>query len=633
MSWMILTRHVGRSPLSQNLTCAFLVTSFFALRWQNCLPFSGFMPVLTGFDKVAAYGRYLLYAREPFAWPIGTIQGLGFPFELGHVSRATIPLFAISLKFLSKFYPPLAESFYFVAAELISVFVSAFFVFLILKILGITSFGSRALGVVVTTLSFPLLYRSSEYYGLTFVVTYFPVFLAAAYFYIRLCKMRDRKSMFMLASIFPTAVLSDMYPALALVIMIAILLFYHLMIFKCEGSKPNRERLFLVAGALLVGVILMFLMTKCLGSTGMLGDHKGNVLKRRHFEGNNYGGGFGGGFSVADALSVIIPPDNSANVPDHKRCGPGSYLTALGFPMTTRVYQDGQYEGFAYMGTIVMGILIFLLLKKVLHSLDRGKPRGTVFRSLVNESNQIPVALCLSTLFLYVMSWGYILHIGGVRFNDVPTPSFVLALIWRDFMYARALGRWAIPFVLFLNIAAVVGFGLWRERLPRSKRSVRLLSTAMVLLLIVAHLYEIRGYLKTREAVQNHEIVQVFDDTERVMLRDLLRDKNALMLVPWVKEDSVLWSKVGYALALRGGIPISGPDTGFGAPRSYRKVYKRDLNDIRTGNIRAIVDRYGDIAIAASAEQASSILSKTNVALESHPLKSQDVVILILANP
>ena len=79
------------------------------------------MPSSTNFELLGFYGRYLIYAQEPIAFPLGIIKGLSFPFnDVANIMRGPIPLFAIPIKVLSKICPPLGEFYYFVLAELLS---------------------------------------------------------------------------------------------------------------------------------------------------------------------------------------------------------------------------------------------------------------------------------------------------------------------------------------------------------------------------------------------------------------------------------------------------------------------------------------------------------------------------------
>ena len=99
----------SKSSTCQALLCAFLVTSIFSLRYINCLPFSGYMPIIPDHEILGYYGRYLIYARESFSFPIGLIKNLCFPFHAANMARGPIPLFAILFKLLSKIHAPFSE--------------------------------------------------------------------------------------------------------------------------------------------------------------------------------------------------------------------------------------------------------------------------------------------------------------------------------------------------------------------------------------------------------------------------------------------------------------------------------------------------------------------------------------------
>ena len=630
----------SKSSIFQNLLCAFFATSIFSKRWINCLPFSGYMPVANNTDQLDVWARYLIWAREPFSFPIGVINGMSFPFRDASITRGPIPLFAILFKGLSKIYTPFSEFYYFVLIELLFVFLVAYFTCLLLESFKITSFWLKLLGAVLVSLSFPFLYRSSNYYGITYLMANFPLYLALAYFYIQIYKHPGLKSLVLLAGFLPIFAFFDYYNLFAAFFLFAVSLCLGLFNYVLNQSKLNRDRIISSASAFILGGILAFTVTFVLGGEGDLTVPPGtSPLTARYGEGWGYGGGFGGGFHVADVLTVVIPPEDNESLPPWKGIGPSSYLTKMGFPITTGNLQDGQYEGFAYLGTTTIGILFVLLVIKLLSLVKRHriyfmKLRLTLTSKifLVNDLFPLPLIIGISAFMLYILSWGYIIHIGGIRFNNVPTPSLIMAILYPKFMFARSLGRLAIPFMLYITIGTIVYLGRYLGRyMYQASKYRKVLLGSIMIFLVIAHIYEISGYLEPSEVTYGNEIANVFSKEEGVLVKQLLQGKRALMIAPDIRSgEDPNWLKISYSLAFYSNIPISGIYSGIGIPSEHRKQTDLDIHSILAGNIKEIVDRYGDVAIAVPSDIAKEILSKADISLKYYKLRSQDVTILTL---
>ena len=636
----------SKSSTFQNLLCAFFVTSIFSMRWINCLPFSGYMPVANNTDQLDIWARYLIYAKEPFGFPIGVINGMCFPFSDASITRGPMPLFAILFKLLSKIYTPFSEFYYFVLVELLFVFLVAYFTCLLLESFKTTSSWLKLIGAVLVSLSFPFLYRSSNYYAVTYQMTYFPLYLAFAYFYVRTYKHPCLKSQVLLTAFLPICAFFDYYTLFAVLFMFAVSLCLSLFNYILNQSKLNRDRIISSASVFILGVILVFTVTFIVGKEGDLTVPPGrSPLTARYSERWGYGGGFGGGFHVADVLTLVIPPkDADESVPLYRRCGPSSYLSKLGFTITTNDLQDGQYEGFTYLGTTTIGILFVLLIIKGLSPLQNYriyfmKLRLTLTSKifLVNDLFSLPIIIGVSTFMLYIISWGYIIHIGGIRLNNIPTPSLIMALVWPKFMFARSLGRLAIPFMLYITIGVIMGLDRYLYRyMYQGSKCRRVVFVSIMIFLVITHIYEIRGYLEPSEVTYGNEIASVFSKEEAVLVKRLLQDKRALMIAPDIRSgDGPLfkhpnWLKTCYSLAFHSNIPISGIYSGMAIPPEHRKQTNLDIKYILAGNIKEIVNRYGDVAIAAPSDMAKEILRKTNISLKYYELQSQNVTILTL---
>jgi hypothetical protein len=599
------------------------------------------MPIIKDGDTLAIFGRYLIYAKEPFTFPLGLVRSLGFPYENTNISKASIPLFAVALKFMAKLYEPIGEYYFPVLFEFVSVFLTGYLTCLLLDRCGVRSPWAKFLGAVLVSLSFGLLNRSSEYYGMAFAVGYFPGYLAYFYFYIRARQDQQLKSLIYLALIFPVAALVDYYLLLGIVIMFVVSLCTDI----CEYLMTRRSAEFLrlkyMLFSLVVAVIMTVSVLYVLDDQGNLVDQPGiGPLTRRFSTDWGYGGGFGGGFHVADVLGIVIPPDNGPGVIAYKRCGPSAYLTKIGFPLTTATLQGGQYEGFSYIGTIPIILLVSIVLVWALTLLKDWRSRlvklkltclsGLYFR----KSFLTPfLSLGLSAFVLYVISWGYIIHVAGVRLNTIPTPSLILAEVWPRFMFARSLGRLSIPFSILIIILITATFARYVDAGLRDLRYAGIVVCVLFVLLAGAHIFEIKGYLIPPKVTYGNDKTNVFGDEDRKEIRRQLGGKRAIMAAPPFRQN-LEWTKICYSLTYFSGTPISGASAALGTfTPDQGSRYDEDVKEIENGNITEFVKRYGDIAIVTPSEMGKDILYKTNLPLQYRRLKDQDVVIFSPAAP
>lgn len=628
----------GKRHFLQNLFCAAFVTFVFSFRWRNCLPFSGYMPYLSDGDKLETWVRYIIYAKEPFGFPLGLIRRLSFPFLVTNITKGPEPLFAILFKFISRIHGSFSEFYYLVLVELLYVFIVGYVTCLILDSFKVKSFWSKLLAAVLVSLSFPLLHRSSNYFGLTMIVAYFPLYLAFAYFYIRIYKYPNRRSFFFLVLFFAIAAFFDYYPLIGIFFIFSILLCFNLLETILYDRKINCQRINFIAPAFALGIVLSIFVLFILGNQGNLSvsyDQNSHPLSNRYSYGWGYGGGYGGGFHVADVMTLFIPPEDNKSLPFLKNCGPSSYLAKIGFPLTTGNLQDGQYEGFSYLGTTTIAILLFLIIANL--SLIRNFRRYFMKFKLcimsqyfiVKNISSLSIMFGISTFLLYVLSWGYILHIGGVRLNNIATPSLFLAMMLPKFVLVRAMGRLAFPFMLFIIIAVVI----WLDRFLSHYiyHSIRRQAPviALTIILITLHISEIKGYLKPPEVKRGNEIANIFGREDQALIKELLQNKKALIIAPGLR-NSLNWSKICYSLAFYSQIPLSDSYRSIGLSAEYKARYNLDIKCILEGNVKEIIDRYGDIAIAVPFAIAEKVLMNANMPLKPHKLQDQNVVILTL---
>jgi len=590
-------------------------------------------------DQLEFWGRYLIYAKEPFSFPIGLVRGLGFPFKISTITRGPVELFAVLFKLLSKIYAPFAEFYYFVLFELLCAFLTGYFTCLLLESFKVKSFWLKLLGVTLVSLSFPFLFRSSHYYGIPSLVVHFPIYLAFAYFYIRLYKYPNWKPLFLLLIFFLILAFFCDYPTLAVYFVFFVCICFNFFEFMVRKTEIIRKRLFFSLTAFILGIALTIFVVNILGNQGNytvpwyvspLADRQGKQW--------GYGGGYGGGFHVADALTFFIPPRDNVNVPENKRCGPTAYLTKWGFPITTNNLQDGQYEGFTFLGTTTIFILFFLLMIQLFSLIKNSrlymmKMRLKWMYQLFSPDNifSLPFVLGACAFLLYLLSLGYIIHFLGVRFNHIVTPALILAEWHHRFMLVRSLGRLAVPLMQYITIACIISMNKYPYKyLNKSTKPKKLIFVLIIIFLIIFHISEIWGYLKPPEVTRGNEIANLFGKDDRVLIKKLLQDKKALMVVPTVRGGVINWDKLCYSLAFYSDIPLSGASSPMGNPIEYLRQYALDTKNILDGNIKEITNRYGNIAIAAPSAFAEKILSRADVPLKPHKLHDQDAVILTL---
>lgn len=620
------------------LCCSAAVSAIFSIRWGNCLPGSGFMPLMRDGDSIAFFSKYLFYARESFGYPIGLLDGVGFPFRNASLSGGSIPLGGILFKLLSRIDSTFLDFFYYPFLEIVSVFLTAVFTILILKSAGIQTFWWRFLGAILVGLCPALLFRSSEYYGVTFAVMNFPIYLTAAYFVIQICRTHSWPYAFALALLFPLSALTEPYVLFALGFMGAVLLGVLILFELLHGNHAQGTRsIVLLLSSIVCGLFLSFATRQALGDNALLvSGASASVLEGRYSTTSGYGGGWGGGFHAADLLTFFIPPKDAGAHPPFYGQGPTAFPVQFGFPLSTGRLQEGQFEGFAYLGTIVIGILFILILVRLLEVAR--DPRATVsslglrlrvafqFKSGIGAGRILGIA----SFALFVLSLGYIVHVAGTRLNDLPTPGLILTMLWQTLIYMRSLGRLDLAFMLFVTFVILVRSGLRLETwVLHGNTKWRPIAFALVCLAAgTVHFIEIRGYLVQAPVTRGNDIANQFNAADVAVIHSSTGGKKAVIIYPSLRGGSLAWFKTSYALGFHANIPISGAPVGLGIPLEHNAVYQKDSETIAAGDVKSIFRKYGDVAIAASQADAQVIQLKSNVPLRSFPLSSQNAVIL-----
>jgi len=609
------------------IIAAFVVTVIFSLRWSNSLPFSGYAPALDDIDTLGFMGRYLVFAREPFEFPFGTIKGLSFPFESAHISRGAVPLFALLFKALGQAYSPFLSFNYFVFAELVGVFITGYFACRLLSIISVKGLWPSIVVAVFVALSPGMLYRSSEFYNETFVFLNFPFILMFAYAYIRLFQHPEQlRYRILLPLTFILVALVDIYLSSMACILFVTALFISIAYAYINDRRDFFANIRVVFVAGLLGFVVILSTFALLGNQSNFETPKRTQLfEFRTVEGQVYGGGLGGGYHVADLFSVFLSRA-------HEKA-PDTLASYLGVDFIDRQLQPGQYEGYAYIGFIPTILILAWLLKIALSQIRKLQTRtsniSTQPITLWKPQSVALAAVATGALALYIISWGYLPHVLGVRLNNILGPSALIAFIEPDFMYARALGRFAIAFTLLLTLFA--GWFVCTKFLEplREKASGAVLMTAVSIAIIAFSLIDIARFLAPPEqSVQGNEIRDILSKQDAETLKQVVAGKNAIMLVPQLL-DNLPWNRVGFSLAYNGGIPISGATLGFAESPAQLRHYERDVSLILEGSISEILRKYGPVAIAAPSDYADTILAASDTALTVVKLQSQDVTILL----
>tara|TARA_B100000315_G_C14591633_1_gene596147 strand:- start:1755 stop:3566 length:1812 start_codon:yes stop_codon:yes gene_type:complete len=594
-------------------------------------------------DLMDSWARYLIWVSEPLGFPLGIINGMRFPFRDAILGSNCLPLFAIPLKILTQINPVFSDIYYFVFAELVFVFFTALFSCLSLEKFGVKSFRMRLLVAVLISLSFPLLYRSSNYYGFTYQVAYTPLYLASSYFFIKMFIKPNLRSFSALILCYFVVCLFDEYTIFGCIFMLTMNSLFIFINYLFSRGKLYKKRLIFSFISVVASVIIAFSVNYSLGfRANMEATNYQNLLIDRYGDHWGYGGGYGGGFHVADVLTFFIPPTNDLELPEYKRTGPPSYLSYMGLDiLSTKNLQDGQYEGFTYLGSIAFLLLLFLFLykcynifinRRVFLMKQRIKfSAWNLFSLKIHFS--LPTIIGLSAFFLYLISMGYIVHFGGHRIYILPTPSLIIALLYPKFILARALGRLAIPLMIVILIFVIINLNrlmnIYFERYPDNiKRNI---PNFLVFIMVIFHINEIKGYLKPPNEIiwGSNEISNYFNDDESLYLKSILQNVEGIIIAPTIR-NSPEWLRTSYSLALHSRKPISGIYAGIGVPEWYYKQTNYDINQILKGNIQDVIDRYGNVAISVPIEYLEDILKKTDIELKFHEFHRQNLVIILI---
>jgi len=230
--------------------------------------------------------------------------------------------------------------------------------------------------------------------------------------------------------------------------------------------------------------------------------------------------------------------------------------------------------------------------------------------------------LFLPAFTLFVISLGYILHVGGHRFNTLITPSLVLS-IFPNFTLARALGRFDIPWSLFLTMGTLIWLfrstSNWTRRRPMAWQG---LCAALMLF----HVGDVYGYLVPPSSVADGNVISNELSDASSQLHELAIGKTAIIAAPALR-DGTGWGLICYSLAYHTQLPLSGANVGLGVREEHGRQWEADVRDVLEGRIDALLQRYGDVLIAVRPSDAETTLSRSTIPLTRNDIAGKVVIL------
>jgi hypothetical protein len=567
------------------------IAAIYSIRFLYCLPFSGYTR-LFNYETVTTLTSYLIYAGEPFSFPLGAIKRLTFPFEDANVGNVgALPLFAIFFKAAGTLVPYFKAFDYFELVEIISSFLTAYFAQMILLALGVRSVACRALGAFLTATSMLILCRSA--WLQPFCVVAFPLFTGWIYgMLLTLWRTQwQPKQDALILCLFPAAALTDNYTLWALLLGTAVLTLreaFEAFFSELPASRNRLARLlFLCAGGVTASLLCLFVV-------GMY------PLPPTPSTFSSYDFGMGGRYHVADLFAPWIPVANKVSgfmVP--------SLLGRLGFPLTTDQLGAGQYEGVGYIGTpvvllwMVISIVAMVSLAKrvAIHSSpDRVRPRVVVLHSPWKK-------VVLAALCVFAFSLGYELHILGKTFpNFSGMPAAWIADRVPSLYNFRAPGRLAALLSLVLILEAVRRLSMWQNSAAHSQYDWlrRLPWTTVLAALALLHLIEVAPLLRPIPAQPMHPVGGIFTNREIETLHQLAVGRDAVVIAPSVLAVDTQWTTVAFSVAYYMGLRSNLYYLARTIP-DHSDLISNDISRVMAGDWDSLTKAYGSIAIVVRA--------------------------------
>ena len=600
-----MKRQLLKAALAHPLTISLAVTLVFSSRFLECMPFSG---SVRGFNQetVATLTSFLMFAQEPWSFPIGTIQGLAFPFSDGNIGNVgAIPLFALIFKLLGTAFPYFQTFDYFVLIDIVSCFLTAYFAQKILVTVGVRQLGFRALGALLTGASFLVFTRSA--WTQPFCIVAFPLFTAWLYamlLTIQRGKWKPAQDVAIL-SIYPIAALIDNYSLFAILLGTSVLLVRELYEAIFGGSPASLNRSFRLM------LLCIFGSALCVLALYVIGMFPLPPVPQKF---SSYDFGMGGRYHVADLFSPWLPAANGVSAYFREP----SLLGRLDFPVSTNLLADGQYEGVAYIGT--SALLIWCLLAAI-WLLSIRKDRYGIGTQIVSTKSKLILyspwkKVGIASLCVFIFSLGYELHILGHAFPGFSgMPAAWIADRFPAVHNIRAQGRLASLLSLFLILEGVRQLSIWCEARPgqvQSNGSKRrdVVAISIISFLAVIHLIEIFPLLKPVPVQPTHRIGDWTKD-EIAKIRLVSAGHDGILIAPSWRE-ALNWEAKIYSLAYYSGLRSNIYLIARTLPEREDRI-SRDLDWVMKGQWDPLVEEYGEKVLFAipmsSAETLRSRMS------------------------
>lgn len=572
--------------LKNPIAVALGVTLLFSLRFFDGLPFSGYSGIFNQ-ESVASLFSFMMFAQEPWSFPLGEIKGLAFPFKDGNIGNVgAIPLFALLFKALGTLFPYFQTFDYFHLINLLSCLLTAFFAQKILLVVGVRHFGFLVLGGLLTGTSMLMFMRTTQ----PFCIVAFPIFTAWLYAMLLLLQTSKRKFAqdVAIVSVYPIAALLDSYSLFAILLGTSVVLFHELVEAYLGGSQGSINRSIRL---ILMCTLGLFLSISALYVIGMY------PLPSVPVAFTSYDFGMGGRYHVADLLSPWLPIGSG----DMTKLSEQSVLGRLGFPFTTKLLTAGQAEGAAYIGTSAILIWIFVALNFLHKRYVEGRESPPSLPSKLKL--QAPWRkLGWASLGAFIFSLGYELHILGYSFpNFSGMPGAWLADRLPSIYNIRAPGRLASLLSIFLILEGVRQLAVWcdtRSNQCQYKVSKRfdISVGAMLVGFMVLHLAEINPFLKPIP-VQSSTAVSGWSEEEVARIRRMGQEFNAVLISPsWRKGQE--WQTDSYRLAYYLGIRSNIYLIARTLPDHEARI-ARDREWVSRGRWDELVDEYGEKILLA----------------------------------
>lgn len=561
-----------------------LIACIFSIRYINCLPFSGYTRDFN-YETVATLLSYFIYAAEKWTFPIGEITSFTYPFldaNIGNVGG--IPLFGILFKILASFFPYFLNFDYFILVDIASSFFTAYFAQKILLKLGVYKSKFLILGAFLMGTSLLLLNRSI--WMQPFCIVSCSIYTAWIYSTILVLEKKrfSFTNILKYTLIFPAAVLLDGYSFFGILLgsfVIIIIIGYEYFFGRSLLTKINLKNIILY---FIAGILLSYFALFIIGMYPMP-----NTAQTF----TSYDFGMGGRYHGADFLSPIIPQGGN------KFSGMLNSLPSqiAGFPLTTDILSDGQYEGISYIGTPVLIILTFSGFNWVRKSLTKNifPARSQCKLKLTTTWDKI----FISVFAVFIYSLGYELHILGRAYPDFSLmPAAWISDRMPSLYNVRAMGRLAMLFSLFLMLEAIRLLSVWADTYKNEKKKSYLhgdhlvnRSSFIIFFLAALHLYEIYPFLKPVTSQPIHFVGGRFSEADVQSIQELSLNKNLVMIAPSVSAVDVDWEATAYGVVYYSKLKSNLHYIARTSPTHYQ-VLTNDLDLVERGEWNTLEEKY-----------------------------------------